>query len=92
VYAVTTIFLNVWESVVGGVRGAVKKKAPWIAFYIDHGIRGIHEMKHEGLSEKIIGAAQAALYDLKPGLDEKLYENALEMMSRSHPCNLCNPW
>ncbi len=49
-------------------------------------------MKHEGLSEKIIGAAQAALYDLKPGLDEKLYENALEMMSRSHPCNLCNPW
>jgi GxxExxY protein len=34
-------------------------------------------MKHEELSEKIIGAAQAVLYELKPGLDEKLYENAL---------------
>ena len=30
-------------------------------------------MKHEELSEKIIGAAQAVLYELKPGLDEKLY-------------------
>ena len=34
-------------------------------------------MKHEELSEKIIGAAQAVLYELKPGLDERLYEKAL---------------
>ena len=34
-------------------------------------------MKHGELSEKIIGAAHAVLYELKPGLDEKLYENAL---------------
>lgn len=34
-------------------------------------------MKHEELSRKIIGAAQTVLYQLKPGLDEKLYENAL---------------
>lgn len=34
-------------------------------------------MKHAELSAKIIGAAQAVLYELKPGLDEKLYENAL---------------
>jgi GxxExxY protein len=34
-------------------------------------------MKHEELSRKIIGAAQTVLYELKPGLDEKLYENAL---------------
>ena len=33
-------------------------------------------MKHAELSEKIIGAAQAVLYELKPGLDEKLDENA----------------
>lgn len=39
--------------------------------------RGLHGMKHEALSEKIIGAAQAVLFELKPGLDEKLYENAL---------------
>src|SRR4051812_34051693 len=34
-------------------------------------------MKHEELSGKIIGAAMAVLNELKPGLDEKLYENAL---------------
>jgi len=34
-------------------------------------------MKHAALSEKIIGAAQAVLYALKPGLDEELYANAL---------------
>ena len=32
---------------------------------------------HETLSEQIIGAAMAALNDSKPGLDEKLHENAL---------------
>lgn len=32
---------------------------------------------HEELSGEIIGAAMAVLDQLKPGLDEKLYENAL---------------
>jgi len=34
-------------------------------------------MKHEALTGKIIGAAMEVLNTLKPGLDEKLYENAL---------------
>ncbi len=34
-------------------------------------------MIHEKFSEKIIGSAMAVLNALKPGLDEKLYENAL---------------
>ena len=33
-------------------------------------------MKHQELSEKISGAAQAVLYELRPGLDEKLYEES----------------
>jgi len=39
---------------------------------------------HEELSEAIIGAAMAVLNELKPGLDEKLYENALviELLER----------
>lgn len=32
---------------------------------------------HEKLSKQIIGAAMEVLNSLKPGLDEKLYENAL---------------
>jgi GxxExxY protein len=32
---------------------------------------------HKELSEKIIGAAMTVLNELRPGLDEKLYENAL---------------
>ena len=32
---------------------------------------------HEELSREIIGAAMKVLNELKPGLDEKLYENAL---------------
>ncbi len=32
---------------------------------------------HEALSEHILGAAMTVLNELKPGLDEKLYENAL---------------
>jgi hypothetical protein len=32
---------------------------------------------HEAMSEHILGAAMAVLNELKPGLDEKLYENAL---------------
>jgi len=43
-------------------------------------------MKHEELTEDIIGAAMAVLNELKPGLDEKLYENALviELTARGH--------
>ena len=32
---------------------------------------------HEELSKRIIGAAMEVLNSLKPGLDERLYENAL---------------
>jgi len=41
-------------------------------------------MKHEELTGDIIGAGMAVLNELKPGLDEKLYENALviELMAR----------
>jgi GxxExxY protein len=41
---------------------------------------------HEELSGEIIGAAMAVLNELRPGLDEKLYENALmiELRDRSH--------
>jgi GxxExxY protein len=43
-------------------------------------------MKHEELTHEIIGAAMAVLNELKPGLDEKLYENALvlELLARGH--------
>src|SRR5208282_3709174 len=43
-------------------------------------------MKHEELTGKIIGAAMTVLNELKPGLDEKLYENALviELVHRGH--------
>ena len=41
---------------------------------------------HGELSESIIGAGMAVLNGLRPGLDEKLYENALviELTERSH--------
>jgi GxxExxY protein len=43
-------------------------------------------MRHEEITQEIIGAAMAVLNELKPGLDEKLYENALvvELLSRGH--------
>jgi GxxExxY protein len=43
-------------------------------------------VKHEKLTNAIIGAAMAVLIELKPGLDEKLYENALliELAERGH--------
>jgi GxxExxY protein len=43
-------------------------------------------MRHEELTKDIIGAAIAVLNELKPGLDEKLYENALviELAERGH--------
>src|SRR5687767_8959049 len=40
-------------------------------------IRGQRELLHEDLTRQIIGAAMKVLNELKPGLDEKLYENAL---------------
>lgn len=44
------------------------------------------ELLHQELSESIIGAAMTVLNQLKPGLDEKLYENAMviELRKRGH--------
>ena len=44
------------------------------------------DLIHAKLSEDIIGAAMQVLNTLKPGLDEKLYENALvlELTKRGH--------
>jgi GxxExxY protein len=44
------------------------------------------QLIHEELSKQIIGAAMEVLNALKPGLDEKLYENALviELTERGH--------
>ena len=44
------------------------------------------EILYEELSKDIIGAAMEVLNKLKPGLDEKLYENALviELKLRGH--------
>ena len=41
---------------------------------------------HEELSKSIIGAAMSVLNELKPGLEEKIYENALvlELVARGH--------
>jgi GxxExxY protein len=39
----------------------------------------VKNMIHSELSEKVIGAAMRVLNELKPGLDEKIYENALVM-------------
>ena len=43
-------------------------------------------MLYEEITKDIIGAAMAVLNELKPGLDEKLYENALmiELVARGH--------
>jgi GxxExxY protein len=43
-------------------------------------------MKYEPITQGIIGSAMAVLNELKPGLDEKLYENALviELVARGH--------
>jgi GxxExxY protein len=41
-------------------------------------------MIYEELSGKIIGAAMAVLNQLKPGLDEKLYERALIIELKHH--------
>jgi GxxExxY protein len=43
-------------------------------------------MRHEEITKSIIGASMTVLNSLKPGLDEKLYENALviELEKRGH--------
>ncbi|MCX6891946.1 MAG: GxxExxY protein, partial [Verrucomicrobia bacterium] len=43
-------------------------------------------MKHEELTRDIIGAGMAVLNELRPGLDEKLYENAMviELVARGY--------
>jgi len=43
-------------------------------------------MLHEKITKDIIGAAMAVLNELRPGLEEKLYENALvlELQARGH--------
>lgn len=40
-------------------------------------IRGHKDLLHEDLTRQMIGASMKVLNGLKPGLDEKLYENAL---------------
>jgi GxxExxY protein len=48
--------------------------------------RAMHELIHKELSQSIIGAAMTVLNALKPGLSEKIYENALviELTKRGH--------
>jgi len=43
-------------------------------------------MPHEAITQDVIGAAMTVLNELRPGLDEKLYENALviELLARGH--------
>ena len=43
-------------------------------------------MEHKEITRSIIGAAMAVLNELKPGLEERLYENALvlELTTRGH--------
>jgi len=47
------------------------------------------QLRHRELSEDIIGASMTVLNRLKPGLDEKLYENALiiELAKKGHTCS-----
>ena len=50
------------------------------------------QMIHEELSGKVIGAAMTVLNELKPGLDEKLYERAMiiELKQRGHAVSVQN--
>ncbi len=52
------------------------------------------ELLHKELSESIIGAAMTVLNVLRPGLDEKLYENALviELRKRGHRVDQQRPF
>ena len=49
----------------------------------------MEEYAHKELSHDIIGAAMKVLNTLNPGLDEKIYENALviELRNRGHKVN-----
>jgi len=51
-----------------------------------HDLRFCGAVLHEELTRDIIGAAIAVLNELRPGLDEKLYENALiiELAGQGH--------
>jgi GxxExxY protein len=51
-------------------------------------------MIHEELSGKIIGAAMGVLNELRPGLDEKLYERAtiIELNHRGHSVSVQSPF
>jgi GxxExxY protein len=51
-------------------------------------------MIHEKLSGEIIGAAMEVLNELKPGLDEKLYECAMiiELNHRGHSVSVQGPF
>jgi GxxExxY protein len=51
-------------------------------------------MLHEKITESIIGAAMAVLNQLRPGLDEKLYERALviELAKRGHKIESQRPF
>jgi len=53
-----------------------------------------YRMIHEALSGEIIGAAMAVLNELKPGLDEKLYERAMiiELKHRGHSVLIQSPF
>jgi hypothetical protein len=49
---------------------------------------------HEELSREIIGAAMEVLNELKPGVDEKLYERAMiiELRHRGHSVSVQSPF
>jgi GxxExxY protein len=51
-----------------------------------HADKFMEDYPHKELSHDIIGAAMKLLNSLKPGLDEKIYENALvvELRKRGH--------
>ncbi len=53
------------------------------------GSTDMKDLLHETLSEHIIGAAMTVLNELKPGLDEKLYEKTLviELLELGHSVN-----
>lgn len=52
------------------------------------------DLYHEDVTSKIIGAGITVLNELKPGLDEKLYENALviELLEHNLPCQQQNQY
>ncbi len=66
-------------------RPAVRPQFPRVST-TDYTDNTDENMIHESLSRKIIGAAMEVLNELKPGLDEKLYERAIiiELKHRGH--------